>query len=233
MNLYEIHSHTSEVSGCSSIDGVTLVNEHKKEEFTGVCITDHFFKGYFEQFEGKSDKYKIDQYLSGYRAAKKQGDKIGLQVFLGMEIRFNNYTNDYLVFGITEQFLYDNPTMYNMTVESFSKFIKGSDMMIIWAHPFRDGITMKNHNNFEAIETFNGNIRAESRNYLAKAYANEHGLIGTCGSDYHRYEDINVSPMLFDNHLSNEQDLVKAIRNKEFTHKINYWSDLNERKKCD
>jgi histidinol phosphatase-like PHP family hydrolase len=155
MALYEIHSHTKEVSGCSSVNGATLVDEHKKEGFEGVCITDHFYKGYFDQFEGKSYKYKIDHYLSGYRNAKKRGDEIGLQVFLGMEIRFNGDMNDYLVFGMTEQFLYDYADMYKMTVESFSKFIKDSDIIMIWAHPFRNEITMKDHNNFEAIETFN------------------------------------------------------------------------------
>jgi len=53
MNLYEIHSHTSEVSACSNVTSKELVFNHKKNNFKGVCITDHYYKGFLTIFMGE------------------------------------------------------------------------------------------------------------------------------------------------------------------------------------
>jgi len=226
MNLYEIHCHTKEVSACAYVKAKKIVQEHHKLGFKGICITDHYFEGFFDSHKEKTDEQIVNEYLKGYKSAKEEGDKLGLNVMLGMELRFVQDSNDYLVFGMDEQFIYDNPRMFEMSINSFVDFIKNTDILIVWAHPFRNNITMKDHHLFEAIESFNGNIRQDSRNILANQYMVMHNLVGTCGSDYHKLEDINISPMLFDYEIKNTKQLVKAIRNNNFKHKINYWSNL-------
>lgn len=220
MNIYEIHCHTKEVSICGWVNGKEVANIHKEAGFDGICITDHYYRGFFEMHPGKSDRQIVDHYLQGYRNAKKQGDKIGLKVLLGIELRFDENINDYLVYGIDEQFLYDNPQIYKMTLAQFVKFIEGTKMILVFAHPFREVCKKMDPSLFEAVESHNGAVRMNSRNNLAKDFQKMHNLIGTCGSDFHRREDIGLSSMEFHDEINNEQQLASAIRNKRFTHKL-------------
>ncbi len=88
MNLYEIHSHTKEISSCSQVGAEQLVLEHYKLGFKGVVITDHYYKGFFDGFTNKTDKEIVSEYLKGYKLAKAKGDELGLNVMLGIELRF-------------------------------------------------------------------------------------------------------------------------------------------------
>jgi len=221
MNLYEIHSHTSEVSVCSNVRSKELVLNHKNRNFKGVCITDHYYKGFFDNYYGRDKKYIVERFLEGYKIAKDYGEEIGLKVFLGMEIRFTESNNDYLVYGIDEKFIYENPNIYTIGLEKFIEYTKNTDILLVWAHPFRNQITMRDNKYFEAIESYNGNVRHDSRNYLANAYQKKYNLIGTCGSDYHRVEDIYTASMDFDYEINSEKHLVQAIRNRHFKHSIN------------
>ncbi|MBN2852352.1 MAG: PHP domain-containing protein [Clostridia bacterium] len=220
MSLFEIHCHTKEVSICGWVNGKEVANIHKKAGFDGICITDHYYKGFFEMHPGKSDREIVDQYLAGYRSAKKQGDLIGLTVLLGIELRFEENINDYLVYGIDEQFLYDNPHVYEMTLSRFVESIKGTDILLVFAHPFREVITMMDPALFEAVESYNGAFRLNSRNHLANQFQKMHNLIGTCGSDFHRVEDIALASMEFYDDISNVKQMINAIRDNRFSHKI-------------
>ena len=144
MSLFEIHCHTGDVSNCGWVDAKRVVQMHKDAGFEGICITDHFHEPYFRQHNELTAKEAIDKYLEGYRSAKAEGDKIGLKVFLGMEIRFPENFNDYLVYGVTEDLLYDNPYMYKMSLEMFSGMSRNNGLLLIQAHPFRDNMTRVN-----------------------------------------------------------------------------------------
>lgn len=215
--IYELHCHTKEVSSCSKVGVEQLVKAHKEAGFSGLCITDHYFDGYFDRFSNKSDKEIVTEYLSGFHKALAIGKQIGLTVLQGMEIRFSNNTNDYLLFGITEQFIYDNPRFFELTLEEFVSTLKTNEMVLIWAHPFRDGITMTNERYLDGVEIVNGNFRHNPRNYLAKEYAKRANLFGTCGSDYHQLDDLNLASMKFFKKINDEKELVSALRNSQYT----------------
>ncbi len=217
MYKYEIHCHTKEVSGCSIVSAEQLVKAHKEVGFTGICITDHYYDGYFDMRANKSDKEIVTEYLSGYHKAVNAGKQLDLIVLQGMEIRFKENVNDYLLFGITEQFLYENPRFFELTLEEFSTTLKTSDMVIIWAHPFRDRMTMINQKYIDGVEIVNGNSRHDSRNYLAKEYAKKGNLFGTCGSDYHQTQDLHLSPMKFFEKITDMLTLVSALKNNRYT----------------
>lgn len=80
-----------------------------------VEITSRIFsiyEGYVELFWIGSeelgwydDRQKcIDTYLTDYKLAVETGKKYGINVILGCEIRFSENLNDYLLFGIDENF---------------------------------------------------------------------------------------------------------------------------------
>ena len=81
-------------------DQVRTYHEHG---YTGLCVTDHLHMVYINSLPCKDDwKSCMDKYLKGYRAAKAEGEKYGMDIILGAELRFPENDSDYLVYGIDE-----------------------------------------------------------------------------------------------------------------------------------
>lgn len=59
-------------------------------------------------------KGETERYLEGYHRAREEGERIGLDVLLGIEFRNFESDNDDLVVGITEDFIYEYPETYNL-----------------------------------------------------------------------------------------------------------------------
>lgn len=81
-----------------------------------MVITDHYYDGFFEALHGMSWNNKIDMYLKGFRLAEEEGKKTGVNILLGMELRFKENFNDYLVYGIDEDFLKHNKELYKLNL---------------------------------------------------------------------------------------------------------------------
>ncbi len=217
MGLYEIHCHTSEVSSCAWVEAINVARIHEDAGFEGICITDHYHEQFFSAFTGLKDSEVVDKYLLGYRTALEEGARLGLKVFLGMEIKFTESLNDYLVYGITEEMLYENPFMFRMGLEAFSSMAKVEGLLLIQAHPFRDNMVRVNPQFLDGVETINGNLRINSRNNVSNQYADEHDLLKMGGSDFHRECDINLAAMEFLVDVNSNTDLVNALRGGEYT----------------
>jgi predicted metal-dependent phosphoesterase TrpH len=187
--LIEVHCHTSETSPCSAVRGAVLADIYKAKNYHAITVTDHYTKDLLNRYGEISWKEKIDNYLSGYRNAKKRGDEIGVNVLLGIELRFTDNYNDYLVFGLDEQFLYDNPEMYNLGIDKFSGFARANNLLFIQAHPFRNGMVVINHDLLDGIEVHNAHQWHNSRNHLAQCAYEEQSqkrpFVAVAGSDCH------------------------------------------------
>lgn len=190
MFKYDTHVHTSETSMCGKVPAREVVRLYKDVGYDGIVITDHFSNYYFENLPVTSWADKVDMYLNGYRHALDEGNKIGLKVFLGMEILFQGSPNDYLVYGFEESFLYANPELYKLGLKGFRDFIKDLGMLIFQAHPFRHYITPADPILLDGIEIYNGNPRHDSRNHMALQFAEMNKLRKSSGSDFHQLEDL-------------------------------------------
>ena len=62
----------------------------------------------FQEF-GETDEQKIERYLLGYRKAREAGKRYGVKVMFGVEIRLEPGVEDFLIYGIDEEFLFQNP----------------------------------------------------------------------------------------------------------------------------
>ncbi len=63
-------------------------------------------------------------------------------------------------------------------------------MLIYQAHPYRAGIIVADPDLLDGVEVFNGNQRHDSRNHLAKRFAQTNQLKMISGSDFHQIEDL-------------------------------------------
>jgi predicted metal-dependent phosphoesterase TrpH len=192
-----------------------MVDYYKKAGYDGIIITDHYFDGYFESLSCSRWDDKVDCYLSGYKAAVEEGERVGLRVYLGMEIRFEEGPEDYLVYGIDEEYIRENPELYRHTLESYRESIKGTDILIFQAHPYRKGLKVADPTLLDGIEIMNGNPRHDSHNDLALAFAEKHGLMMTAGSDAHQLEDVGRGGIMICDCVSSSKELARWLREND------------------
>lgn len=211
---FDMHVHTSEISPCAIVNAAKMTETYKNDGYDGVVITNHIHGYNVNRFGGDFSKF-AEEYIKGFQLAKEEGEKIGLKVLLGAEICFSNYCADFLVYGLTENFLksIDNPC--KMTLQEFNK-IKGEDILIYQAHPFRNGMSIVNPDDLFGIEVNNGNPRHNSRNDIARLWADKHSLHMVSGSDFHQYEDVGHGGAVFERNIESNTDLIASLKAKDY-----------------
>lgn len=142
----------------------------------------------------------------------EEGNKIGLNVLLGMELRFNDDPNDYLVFGIDESFLKENAELYNLTLGQFKKLAASNNLLIYQAHPFRPFMIPGDPELLDGIEVFNGNLRHDSKDAKAMEYALKNNLKLISGSDFHEYEDLARGGIVASELVNSSKDFVRMLK---------------------
>ncbi|MDD2647522.1 MAG: PHP domain-containing protein [Eubacteriales bacterium] len=217
---YELHMHTAESSKCGVSPAADMVDELKRLGFTGAVITDHFVNG-----NGRCDRQapwetQIDQILSGYRAAKKRGDEIGVQILFGWEASIEG--KDYLTYGLDEQFLYSHPRLGKMPAREYAELVHEFGGFLIHAHPFRKAWYFPPEHKAEllegvhdAVEIYNAGNGRQEYNDEAFEYAKAHNSVMTVGSDTHWIESIGAGTMAFPRRAKDIRDLISMIKSRE------------------
>lgn len=95
----ELHAHSSESSRCGSIGAAELVKNYKEAGYSALVLTDHYYARLFDKISDLSWEKQLEKYLKGYKKAKKAADKLDFKIFLGIEIKFDNDPNEYLIYG--------------------------------------------------------------------------------------------------------------------------------------
>ena len=213
MYKYDTHIHTSETSSCGKIDGASIARMYKSVGYDGLVITDHYTSDYFRYLHQKTWEEKIDTFLEGYRSAFNEGQKIGLNVILGIELQFEENYNDYLIYGITEEFLKENKELYKYTLKEFWELTRNKSILIYQAHPFRSWVTPANPSYLDGVEVFNGSPRFNSQNQLALAFAKYSNLMMISGSDFHEIGDLATGGILTYEAPTTSKEFVQLLIN--------------------
>ncbi len=216
--LYETHAHTAETSTCANKSARETIDHYKAEGYNGIIITDHMHHGTFKRVRGLSPEQKTAHFLKGYHEAKKYEDD-NFKVILGMEIRFLDEDNDYLLYGFDEGFIHGDELTKIASLEEFRPIIEKNGLMIFQAHPYRSHMTRANPALLDGVEVYNGHGGHKSHNELAYAFAKEHSLRMLSGSDYHGEALMEKGGVYFDKQITTPRELVEALRNNEYTMK--------------
>ncbi|MCI6928211.1 MAG: hypothetical protein MR759_02925, partial [Ruminococcus sp.] len=193
------------------------VEFYKSIGYSGLVITDHYSFLTFGTDSAFKRQIDVDKYLKGYHCAlEAAGDDF--TVLLGMEIRYFATTNDYLVYGIDEDFLRKNGNMLFKGPRRFYKLVKESGAIIVQAHPFRPYIHRANPKYIDGCEIFNGKDKDKDLNQKAQAWAKKEKFqIVTGGADYHRESQRgNVSGIITEEKINTNDDLVRILRNGRY-----------------
>ena len=216
MYKYELHMHTMETSRCGHVRAADQVRTYHSLGYQGLCVTDHLHDLYLDLMDCHDDWQEcVRRYLYGYHLAKQEGERLGMDVIFGVELRFPENDSDYLIYGIDENWLYHNPYICRMDHKSFFERYK-NEVLIIHAHPYRycDEVF---YDSVHGLEVVNCNPRHDSRNELALALAkaNPH-LYRTVGSDAHRTGDEGRAAILTERRIRDSYEMKDVITSGAF-----------------
>ena len=212
---YELHSHTAEVSGCAEVSAADSYRLHSAAGYDGIVVTDHFYT------DALNDRYSHDWaersygFMTGYRRMKEVAGE-GFSVLFGLEFRFHDSPNDYLVFGITPELFSAVPDIDLYDRKQLRGFADENGLLIVQAHPFRGSCKPDEPWFLDGVEVYNGHPWHVEHNDRALAYAEEHGLIQTSGSDFHHPGMLARGGIKTDFPLRSECDLAAALKSGDY-----------------
>jgi len=211
--LYETHMHTSEVSACASTSGAKQARIYKELGYDGIIVTDHFYNGNTAISRNMPWEKWVNNFTRGYENAKKEGDKIGLSVFFGWEESFQG--NDFLVYGLDKEWLLNHPEILEWSIEEHYEQIKAAGGYFVHAHPYREAGYISRIRLFpehvDAVEVINSSHINPKFDRRARAYAANHKLVVTAGSDSHHDGDLRGG-ILFEQKLDTIQDFIRLMK---------------------
>lgn len=214
----ELHAHTKPVSTCSDVPAEDAVKLYKDLGYTSLTIANHFTHDYFyKRIDSRDTKKSVDFYLNDYYLAREAGEKYGLNVVLAAELRFSGEDgNDYLLYGIEPEELYDIFGMLTGNVKDFYQNYCDETKLLVQAHPFRNGQVVVPPETIDAYESLNLHPNHNSRPALAARYAKKVGKPFLAGTDFHEYGHEGLSGIRTKTPILTSHDIVKAVRENDF-----------------
>lgn len=211
---YELHCHTGCVSQCGRVEPEEIVKLYKEKGYSGIVVTDHYSPLTFNPLKLAHPQTEIDFYLSGYRRMKKAaGDDF--TVLLGMELRHYFTANDYLIYGINENFLYNAGNLLGVWEKNVKKMCKENGFLMFQAHPFRPFIRRCNPDFLDGIEVYNGKTPKKS-NLKALEWAEKEGKLTVSGSDFHTLNHLARGGIITYTPIKTNEDLLKILKSQSF-----------------
>lgn len=216
MYRIETHMHTRQSSKCATSTAEEMVNKYKELGYNGVIITDHFLNGNTAVNLNQPWEKQIEDYCKGYEDAKTEGDKIGIDVFFGLE--YTHDGTDLLTYGVDKDWLKSHPEIMTLPVPEYINLIKSCGGMVIEAHPFREAgyiSTIRLYPKFiDGMEVRNTAPEhyTEIGDYLSKEVCKAYNLCMTSGSDSHNINSIGLGGMEFDEDITNIFDFIRLVK---------------------
>ena len=215
MYLLETHVHTAGVSFCATSTPEMVVESYVKAGYHGIISTNHINYCTYKHMEEKSWEEKVAYFMTGYHALVKAA-RGRIDVLLGCEINLRGEANDYLVYGVTEEWLLKLGYPREMKLEELSQRVREDGLMIFQAHPFRYGMTIKKETLLDGVEVFNGNPSHDSHNDITELWAKNRGLRRLAGSDYHHPDSVLGAGILTEERVTDNQTLLQILRDGKY-----------------
>lgn len=209
----ELHAHTSESSGCGKMPAEELIGRYRGAGYDTVVVTDHFIgkKEPEETIAARREKW-----IAGYRAAKQAGDRVGVHVLLGAEVRFASRPEDILIFGMKEEYAGEMFEMLDADLphDEFFSRMHEKGLLVVQAHPFRRGLKPIGYGCLDGAEVYNGNARHNNHMELAHYFGRQGGMkfIRISGSDAHQHMDVARGGLISDTPVTDNDQLIAFLK---------------------
>ena len=112
----ELHCHSSEVSECARVTADDIVSKYTEAGYKTLVLANHLSKTTMRYLKCESWQELVERFWAGYELLKEKAEG-KLIVLPGAELRFTENSNDYLLFGITKEFLLQHENMLELNPE--------------------------------------------------------------------------------------------------------------------
>lgn len=208
----ELHLHTSPVSKCAHVSAREAIKLYGENGCNSVVITNHLNPLWLEG----NPECRAEEYLSDYREALEAGREFGVTVILGLEIRFTENNNDYLVYGVEPGDIKDMIPYIGKGIHAFYRDMSNGRRLILQAHPFRTNMVLAELCDIDGVETMNMHPGHNSRVGVAAKYARDNGLFVSGGSDCHQACDAALCLLRSRKPLTDSYGVADLLRSKDF-----------------
>ena len=182
--LIDLHAHTKGISRCCKVYAAEALAAAKEAGLDGICLCNHYQGCYVKDGDALD---LARRYNDDFHATRAIGEEMGLRVLYGIEVSMDRYTTEHmLVYGVDEQFLLENPAVYDMTQQEMYRLVHEAGGVMVQAHPMRrDKNLLMDPAYLDGVEV---NCHPLYRYSYAKEMAelakSNHWIL-TCGGDYH------------------------------------------------
>lgn len=213
----ELHVHTAPASKCAHTEPEDMIEQYIENGYSTVVITNHMSPTLFDVILPHISDYReaASIYLDDYRRAKKYANG-RINVLCGMELRVNKNMNDYLIYGVDEQFILNLGNVMNKTIKELYPIFHQSGALVFQAHPFRNNMTITAPEYIDGIEAGNFCTTHDSRNDIAAVWAQKFNMLTVYGSDYHSREYMRNAAILTDRPITCNNELLYILKTKNF-----------------
>ena len=214
--LTELHVHSDEMSPCGHVPAGEMVRLYHEAGYSTVVFTDHYYPRIYEAHGGVSHDELVDGYERTVAEAARTAEGYGMTVLSGIEIRFTDADNDYLVYGMDFGYLRRHSCLMSLGLKAFSALCRREGFYLIQAHPFRQGMKIQDPALLDAMEVHNGHPRHDSRNDVARLWAAKYGLTAVSGSDAHQAEDVARGGIVTDERILSMDQLISVLKSGRY-----------------
>lgn len=177
------HTHSIPVSKCSRVSCEQIIDEKIKLGYDGAILTNHCQAWYYPPEEHKD---YVEKVIEDFRRGKAYADEKGFRFYLGLEVSIDEpHYADWLLYGITEEFLRSSPCLYTLTQKELFDLCEAWGVILIQAHPFRQSPCNPQYMHGVEINCTGGDL---DKIPLVEDFAKEHDLLIFCGTDYHAFD---------------------------------------------
>lgn len=218
MYKIETHLHTTYISRCGWLGAPALLDAYAKAGYSGICVTDHYNRTCltYANIDLTTPGSKTKDFLLGYKRMVDEAPKYGITIYEGAELRFDGSDNDYLLYGFHHELLSDPDTVIREGLEAFVPKYRADGALLVQAHPYRKKCTPAQAEFLDGVEVLNLNPRHENQNDRAYAYAQQHNLLMTAGSDCHRPGDEGLTGILASTLPRNGFEFAALLRSRAY-----------------
>jgi hypothetical protein len=216
MNSHNIkidtHIHSNGVSFCSQVSSEQIIDEKLRLGIDGIILTNHCQSHYYPP--EKHDEY-IEKVIAEFNRAKEYGEKKNFLVMLGLEVSiFEPSYNDWLLYGVTEEFLRSSPCFYQLNQRSLFELCEKNGILLVQAHPFRNsgwGVNELMHG--AEVNCSPGDLPLKDEVIEIACARN---LTVTCGTDYHSSDRPNCG-MVVPDFIKTSVDFANYLKTTDYT----------------
>ncbi len=208
----EMHCHSSEVSGCASVDVKGVVEKYIEHGYTTLVLTNHMWSN------DNYDEYRarVEHMFEVCERARQAADG-RLYVIDGVEFALED-DNDYLLYGVTKEFLLSDNTLSDLEAHELRAKASEAGIIMIHAHPLRFSQRHLHPSEVDGYEIFNGHPEQQSNNDAAELiFKRIEGKIFTSGTDHHDAHHMPNSGIATDMPIRNADELLAVLRSGEYS----------------